>query len=66
MNAVSLQNSMRATIERYGEFSKLPPVEVLATLGNEDLTIRVINVVRILRKICQAESSGGTYVKVQL
>ncbi|VDN44878.1 unnamed protein product [Gongylonema pulchrum] len=32
---------MRATIEHYGEFAKLPPVEVLATLGNEDLTIRL-------------------------
>ncbi|CAG9536158.1 unnamed protein product [Cercopithifilaria johnstoni] len=35
------KNSMRATIDRYSEFEKLPPVQVLATLGEEDLTIRM-------------------------
>ncbi|MCP9258354.1 [Pyruvate dehydrogenase [lipoamide]] kinase, mitochondrial [Dirofilaria immitis] len=35
------KNSMRATIDRYGEFEKLPPIQVLATLGQEDLSIRV-------------------------
>ncbi|VBB30385.1 unnamed protein product [Acanthocheilonema viteae] len=35
------KNSMRATIDRYGEFEKLPPIQVLATLGEEDLTVRV-------------------------
>ncbi|VDK85776.1 unnamed protein product [Onchocerca ochengi] len=35
------KNSMRATIDRYGEFEKLPPIQVLATLGKEDLSIRV-------------------------
>lgn len=32
---------MRATVDRHGEFEKLPPIQVLATLGEEELTIRV-------------------------
>uniref|UniRef100_A0A0R3S542 Protein-serine/threonine kinase n=1 Tax=Elaeophora elaphi TaxID=1147741 RepID=A0A0R3S542_9BILA len=35
------KNAMRATIDRYGEFEKLPPIQVLATLGKEDLTVKV-------------------------
>ncbi|EFO25792.1 hypothetical protein LOAG_02700 [Loa loa] len=35
------KNSMRATVNRYGEFEKLPPIQVLATLGEEDLTVKV-------------------------
>uniref|UniRef100_A0A1I8E961 Protein-serine/threonine kinase n=1 Tax=Wuchereria bancrofti TaxID=6293 RepID=A0A1I8E961_WUCBA len=35
------KNSMRATVDHYGEFEKLPPIQVLATLGEEDLTVRI-------------------------
>uniref|UniRef100_A0A915PKZ0 Protein-serine/threonine kinase n=1 Tax=Setaria digitata TaxID=48799 RepID=A0A915PKZ0_9BILA len=35
------KNSMRATIDRYGEFEKLPPIQVLAVLGKDDLTIKL-------------------------
>lgn len=46
----SLQNAMRATIETHESSNNLPPIQVMVSLGREDMSIKVGCKLQLLQK----------------
>lgn len=60
----SLQNAMRATIETHESSNNLPPIQVMVSLGREDMSIKVGCKLQLLQK-GQMISSGLFWVNAE-